>query len=197
MSTADAQRGESTRVLREPGADRVAGEELLPLVYKQLRDLARGRLSRLKPGQTVSATDLVHEVWLKVSAGGDPGWEGRAHFFGAAANAMREILVDQARRRFAKKRDAGRREVMPTDVPELRGDLPATDVLTVHESLTQLERDHPRPAKVVLMRFFGGLSMPEIAEALQLSVPTVERDWRFARAALQELMKSSARDKDE
>ncbi len=197
MSTADSQLAEITRLLREPGSDRVAGEELLPLVYKQLRDLARGRLSRLKPGQTVSATDLVHEVWLKVSTGGDPGWEGRAHFFGAAANAMREILVDQARRRFAKKRDAGRREVMPTDVPELRGDLPATDVLTVHESLTQLERDHPRPAKVVLMRFFGGLSMPEIAEALQLSVPTVERDWRFARAALQELMKSSARDKDE
>jgi len=185
---------EITRILREPTRTRVTAEELLPLVYKELRGLARRKLSRLKPGQTLGATDLVHEVWLKVAGDGDPGWDKRAHFFGAAATAMRDILVDQARRRTAKKRDVGRREVMPADVPELRGAPSFDDVLTVHEALSALEAEHPRPAKVVLLRFFTGLSMPEVAETMQVSLPTVERDWRFARSWLQERMGGPAID---
>jgi RNA polymerase sigma factor (TIGR02999 family) len=188
---------EITRLLQGPGAGRVMAEELLPLVYKELRSLARSRLSKLKPGQTLGATDLVHEVWMKVVGTNDPGWDKRAHFFGAAANAMREILVDQARRRTAGKRNVARREVLPTDLPEVRGVLSFTDVLTVHEALTELEQQHARPGKVVLLRFFAGMSMPEIAEMLQVSVPTVERDWRFARAWLQQRMGGPANDTHE
>src|SRR5262245_24618930 len=123
-----------TRLIKAP-PKRVPADELMPLVYQELRRLARARLARLKPGQTVSATELVHEVWLKVAAGSDPGWEGKAHFFGAAANAMREILVDQARRRTAKKRDVARKEVLPSDVPEFRDGLPSEDLLSLHEAL--------------------------------------------------------------
>src|SRR5262245_11956848 len=184
-----------TRLISAP-QQRFAAEELMPLVYQELRRLARARLARLKPGQTVSATELVHEVWLKVAADHDPGWEGKAHFFGAAANAMREILVDQARRRTAKKRDVARREVLPADVPEFRDGLPAEDLLSLHDALAEFEKEHERPAKVVLLRFFAGLSMQEIAEALQISVPTVERDWRFARSSLQQRMGSQVDDSD-
>jgi RNA polymerase sigma factor (TIGR02999 family) len=184
-----------TRLIKSP-PQRIPADELMPLVYQELRRLARARLARLKPGQTVSATELVHEVWLKVAAGGDPGWEGKAHFFGAAANAMREILVDQARRRSAKKRDVARKEVLPADVPELRNGLPSEDLLSLHEALAEFEKEHERPAKVVLLRFFAGLSMQEIAEALQVSVPTVERDWRFARSSLQQRMGSNNGDSD-
>jgi RNA polymerase sigma factor (TIGR02999 family) len=123
---------------------------------------------------------------MKVVAGGDPGWEGRAHFFGAAANAMRNILVDQARRRASKKRDSSKKAELPTDVPDLDPDLPYEDVLSVHEALVKLEAEHDRPARVVTLRFFGGFSMPEIAETLGISLPTAERDWRFARSWLQD-----------
>jgi len=177
-----------TRILHQHPGERIAADELLPLVYQELRDLAHARVARLRPGQTIRATELVHEAWLKIVAGGDPGWEGRGHFFGAAANAMRNILVDQARRRTAQKRDTARKDVLPTDVPELHADLPYEDVITVHEALNELEQQHPRPAQVVLLRFFGGLTMPEIAATLQTSVPTIERDWRFARAWLQDLI---------
>ena len=159
---------------------------LLPLVYDELRQLARSRVATLARGSTLRATELVHEAWLRVVAGGDPGWEGRAHFFGAAANAMRNILVEQARRRARLKRDNGRKAPLPTDVPEIDAELPYADVLTVHEALLELERDHERPARVVTLRFFVGLAMPEVAEILAISLPTAERDWRFARSWLQD-----------
>jgi RNA polymerase sigma factor (TIGR02999 family) len=165
---------------------RVDAAGLLPLVYDELRQLARGRVARLARGQTLRATELVHEAWLRVVAGGDPGWEGRAHFFGAAANAMRNILVEQARRRGSLKRNSSRKAELPTDVPELDPELPYEDVLTVHEALVKLEQAHERPARVVTLRFFGGLAMPEIAGILGISLPTAERDWRFARSWLQD-----------
>ncbi|MBX3461706.1 MAG: sigma-70 family RNA polymerase sigma factor [Planctomycetes bacterium] len=165
---------------------RVPAANLLPLLYDELRALARGRVAMLARSHTLRATDLVHEAWLRVVAGGDPGWDGRAHFFGAAANAMRNILVEQARRRSTRKRDASRKVELPTDLPELEAGLPYDDVLSVHEALLALEREHARPARVVELRFFGGLTMPDIAAMLDVSVPTVERDWRFARAWLQD-----------
>jgi RNA polymerase sigma factor (TIGR02999 family) len=99
---------------------------------------------------------------------------------------MRNILVEQARRRSSLKRDNKRKAELPTDVPELDPGLPYEDVLTVHEALQELEQDHERPAQVVLLRFFGGLPMPDIAQVLKVSLPTVERDWRFARSWLQD-----------
>lgn len=177
-----------SEVLTRTGGARVAAKELLPLVYEELRQLARARVHKLARGYTLRATELVHEAWMRVVRGGDPGWDGRAHFFGAAANAMRNILVEQARRRFAQRRDAGKREPLPDDQPDLELDVPAVDVLTLHDALLAMEASHPRPAKVVELRFFSGLEMAEIARMLDISLPTVERDWRFARAWLQERM---------
>lgn len=165
---------------------RVDAAGLLPLVYDELRQLARARIARMARGHTMRATELVHEAWLRIVAGGDPGWDGRGHFFGAAANAMRNILVEQARRRSSKKRDAQRKAELPTDVPDLEHELPYDDVLSVHEALLQLEQVHARPARVVSLRFFGGQSMPDIAAMLGISLPTAERDWRFARSWLQD-----------
>jgi RNA polymerase sigma factor (TIGR02999 family) len=165
---------------------RIAASRLLPLVYEDLRQLARARVAKLAHGHTMRATELVHEAWMRVVANGDPGWDGRAHFFGAAANAMRNILVEQARRRASMKRDSKRKAELPTEVPDLLHELPYEDVLSVHETLLQLERDHERAARVVTLRFFGGLAMPEIAKILDISLPTAERDWRFARAWLQD-----------
>jgi RNA polymerase sigma factor (TIGR02999 family) len=173
-------------VLARAKTDRVAAASLLPLVYEELRQLARARVAKLARGQTIRATELVHEAWMRVVAGGDPGWDGRAHFFGAAANAMRNILVEQARRRGAQKRDVHRKEALVDDMPEVMEPLPFADILSLHEAMLELEREHARPAQVVELRFFSGLSMPEIAQALATSLPTVERDWRFARAWLQD-----------
>lgn len=180
------------RLLAPDAGERVAAADLLPLVYDELRDLARARVDQLARGYTLRATDLVHEAWLRVVKGGDPGWDGRAHFFGAAANAMRNILVEQARRRFAQKRDAGRKEPLADDVPEVAGCVPHEDLLTLHDALTALAAAHERPARVVELRFFSGLEMAEIARVLDVSLPTIERDWRFARAWLQERMGGSA-----
>lgn len=173
-----------TTLLQQGG--REAADRLLPLVYDELRALARARVARLAPGQTMRATELVHEAWMRILADGDPGWDGRAHFFGAAANAMRNILVEQARRRATRKRDSSRKRDLPADLPDIDHDLPYSDVLTVHEALQALEREHQRPARVVLLRFFGGQSMPDVAATLGVSLPTVERDWRFARSWLQD-----------
>ena len=174
------------KLLRTAGSDRVDAQALLPLVYDELRQLARSRVARRAKNQTVRATDLVHEAWLRIVGSGDPGWDGRAHFFGAAANAMRNILVEQARRHASQKRDVSRKTDLPDDVPEIEPGLPYTDVVSVHEALHELERLHERPARVVTLRFFGGQTMPDIATMLGISLPTAERDWRFARSWLQD-----------
>jgi RNA polymerase sigma factor (TIGR02999 family) len=175
-------------VLTRVGGPRVTAEELLPLVYDELRQLAHARVQRFARGHTMRATELVHEAWLRVVQGGDPGWDGRGHFFGAAANAMRNILVEQARRRSALRRDAARREELDDQLPAFELEVPAVDVLTLHEALLELEKSHTRAARVVELRFFSGLEMAEIARLVDVSVPTVERDWRFARAWLQDRM---------
>lgn len=172
--------------LRRPESN--AAAELLPLVYADLRRLAAAHLSG-RPGQTLQPTALVHEVYLKMVGTADPGWEGRGHFFGVAALAMREIIVDHARRKSAAKRGSGRSNLPLDAAAEISVAGGSFDeVLAVDEALKRLETAHPRPARLVLLRYFAGLSEHEIAEALGVTTRTVERDWRFARAWLRGAM---------
>jgi len=170
--------------------DRQAGERLLPLVYDELRELAHRRMRRENAPQTLQATALVHEAWAAISGGRDPGWAGRTHFLGAAANAMRNILVDQARRRRSAKRGGGAARAVDIEMAA-PSDVPTEDVLALDEVITRLEQSHPRAARVVMLRFFTGLTSVEAAETMDCSLSTVEADWRFARAWLRRELKSS------
>lgn len=173
-----------TRTLSAAAAgDRAAAADLLPLVYDELRRLARSRLARLPAGGTLQPTALVHEAYVKLVAHGDPGWDGRAHFFGAAAQAMRHILVDQARRKASVKHGGERSRVEWQDF-ELAIEAPSEDVLALDEALTQLEQQDERKVRIVMLHYFGGLTLEETASALNISVPTVQREWRFTRTLL-------------
>ena len=157
--------------------------ELLPELYAELRRLAAALTARLRPGQTLQPTALVHEAYLRLVRNQDPGWEGRRHFFGAAARAMREILIEQARRKGRQKRGGGGRRV------ELAEGLawiepPADDVLALDEAIRRLEAEDTRLAEVVMLRYYSGLSVEETAAVLGVSVSTLTRDWRYARAWL-------------
>ena len=174
-----------TRALRATvEGDERAAERLLPLVYDELRALARSRLKRLPPGQTLQPTALVHEAYLRVAGPEDPGWDGRRHFFGAAALAMRDILVEQARRKMAVKRGGGRGRV-DLELAEPSLELPEGDILAVHEAVKRLEKEDPRKGKIVNLRYFAGLTGAETAHALGVSVPTVGREWRYIKAWLE------------
>ncbi len=181
-------KGVPQRVTRILGAlatgEAEASADLLPLVYGDLRKLASARMARLAPGQTLQATELVHEAYVRLVGSTDPGWQGRAHFFGAAARAMRDILADHLQRKQSLKRGGHFRRVGEDTAAELSSDGPSDDVLAVEEALEQFEREYPRKAEVVTLSFFGGLTATEIAEVLKLSTRTVERDWRFAKAWL-------------
>jgi RNA polymerase sigma factor (TIGR02999 family) len=164
--------------------DSLASEQLLPLVYEELRQLAAQKLAQEKPGQTLQATALVHEAYLRLVGGAEQSWKSRGHFLCAAAEAMRRILVEQARRKGSIKHGGGRRrvdldEVSPADSP------PDNDsLLAVDEALSRLAQQEPARAELVKLRFFGGLTMPEAAAALGISLATAERYWMFARAWL-------------
>ena len=176
---------EITQMLHAAAAgDGEAAAALLPRVYRELRSLAAARLRRLPAGQTLQATALVHEAYLALIGRQDPGWNGRGHFFGAAAQAMREILIDQARRKAALESD----ELGDIGVA---GELPAEDLLALDAAITRLQAEHPDRAQVVVLRYFGGLPEAEIAEVLGVSTRTVERAWRFARAYLHAALSSS------
>ena len=160
--------------------------ELLPLVYQELRSLAAARLRNLPPGQTLQPTALVHDVYIRLVGDRDPGWNGRAHFFGAAAMAMRNILVDQARRKGAVKHGGSRRRVELFESADGSGHFtfdPA-EVLALDQAMSTLEREFPRHARVVALRYFAGLSIEQVADLMDLGLSTVKRDWRFARAWL-------------
>lgn len=161
-----------------------AAERLLPAVYEQLRALARRQLA--DDAATFGPTALVHEAWLRITHGNASTWSHRAHFFGAAAQAMRRILVEHARARRARKRGAGHDPVSLDDCEFVPPD--PDQLLDLDAALRQLELDHPREARVVLLRYFGGLQVDEVAAALDVSIGTVERDWRLARARLQRLL---------
>ena len=161
-----------------------ASHELFTLVYADLRRLAAARLARLPPGQTLQGTALVHEAWVSLVGSSDPGWKGRAHFFGAAARAMRNILADHLERKRSLKRGGHLARAGEETTEGLSCEGPSGDELAVEEALQALALEYPRNAEVVTLSFFGGLSTPEIAEVLGLSSRTVERDWQFARAWL-------------
>jgi RNA polymerase sigma factor (TIGR02999 family) len=166
-----------------------AAERLLPLVYEELRTLASRRLGREAPGQSLQATALVHEAYLRL-VGGDPGrrWDGRGHFFAAAAQAMRRILVDRARGRRRLKRGGGRGRV-DLDLGSLPLDGPGEDLIDLDEALTDLGREDPLCARLVTLRFFAGLTQAEAAEALGLARRTADRHWAYARAWLYERLR--------
>jgi RNA polymerase sigma factor (TIGR02999 family) len=167
---------------RDDGA-RLAGAELLPAVYDELRALARARMAREPRGATIEATALVHEAWLRLAGDEDPGWNSRAHFFGAAAQAMRRILVERARERAAVKHGGGAQRVTLDDAAALC-DAPSLEVLALDEALAKLEAHDARKAQVVTLKHFAGLEIAEIGAALDVSVATVKSDWAYARAWL-------------
>jgi RNA polymerase sigma factor (TIGR02999 family) len=174
-----------TRILSaiEQGDPQAAGQ-LLPLVYDELRRLAARRLAHEKPGQTLQATALVHDAYLRLVGPGDAGgWDGRGHFFAAAAEAMRRILIDNARRKQAAKAGGGRERVDLADAePAVEG--PRLDLLALDEALTALELKDRRKADLVRLRFFAGLSIEQAAEALGVSPATANNDWSYARSWL-------------
>lgn len=165
------------------GGDRQAGAELLPLVYDELRRLARSRIAHLPPGNTLQPTALVHEAYMRLVGEADPGWDGRGHFFAAAAESMRQILVDQARRKKRLKRggDRKRMDIEEFDVPLAS---PVEDILAMDEAIERLKVDDPRKALIVSLRFFAGLTRDETAAVMGLSVPTIDREWRYIVARL-------------
>ena len=176
-----------TRVLSAAGhGDPDAAAQLLPLVYDELRNLAARRIAAERPGQTLQATALVHEAYLRIVDGNPPrSWNGRWHFFAAAAEAMRRILVDQARRRDRVKHGGGTvRQRIDLESVDLTVNEPPQELLAVDEGLTALEVPHPEKARLVKLRYFAGLTTEEAAEAMGISVATANRYWAYARAWL-------------
>jgi RNA polymerase sigma factor (TIGR02999 family) len=161
-----------------------AAEELLPLIYEELRKLAALKLAREKPGQTLEATALVHEAYLRLVHGGTArAWSSRGHFFAAAAEAMRRILVDQARKKGSLKR-GGMRQRKSLELAEIFTSGPDFDILALDEALGRLAEERPERAEVVKLRYFAGLSVDETAQVLGIAPSTVDRYWTYARAWL-------------
>ena len=161
-----------------------AGEQLLPLVYDELRRLAAQKLIQEKPGQTLDATALVHEAYLRlVGAEQAQHWNGRGHFFAAAAEAMRRILIDNARRK-RRPKHGGERQRLSLDDVAVVSEVPPLDLLALDEALGRLAAEDPQKAELVKLRFFPGLAMPDVARVLGISLTTAERHWTFARAWL-------------
>ncbi len=162
-----------------------ASERLMQHVYGELRAMAAARMSREPAGHTLQATALVHEAWLRlVDEGGRSHFQNRAHFFGAASEAMRRVLVDRARRRLAEKRGGGARAATPLDEVDIVAPAPSEELLQINDALDKLAAADPRKAELVKLRYFVGLSFDEVASLLGISVPTAHRDWAYARAWL-------------
>src|SRR5499427_2906988 len=175
-----------TELLRAAQAgDASAAAQLLELVYAQLHQLARARMAHLPPGQTLQPTALVHEVYLRLTDKTDVTWESRQLFFFAAARAMRDILVEQARRKAGPVRGGGRHRQELDEACAIL-EPPTENVLAVHEALQELEQQDPLKAKIVLLRYFSGLTTDETAEVLGMAASTLDRKWRYIRAWLLE-----------
>jgi RNA polymerase sigma-70 factor (ECF subfamily) len=165
------------------GGDKSALDRLMPLVYEELRRLAHRYMSHERPGHTLQTTALVNEAYMRLVNWKDVRWENRAHFFAASAQMMRRILVDFARNRQYLKRGAGAIQVSLGEAAAFT-ECPSADLVALDEALTQLTEMDPRKGQVVEMRFFGGLSVKEVAEVLKVSDETVMRDWRLAKVWL-------------
>jgi RNA polymerase sigma factor (TIGR02999 family) len=181
-----------TQMLEAVGrGEACASTELLPLVYHELRRHAAGRMAREAAGQTMQPTALVHEAWLRLMVGGDRRWQNRAHFFGAAAEAMRRILIENARRKARLKRGANAVR-LNLDAVELAATTPDEKVLLIDEALERLRAEDPAKAQVVVLKFFVGLTNQEVAENLGVTERTVERHWAFAKAWLFQSIRAQA-----
>jgi RNA polymerase sigma factor (TIGR02999 family) len=182
-----------TQMLQQIDAgDASAAEQLLPLVYNELRRLAAQKLAQERAGQTLEATALVHEAYLRLVGGNaTSSWNGRGHFFGAAAEAMRRILVDQARRKRSRRAggDLRRRTIENVDIAAPAPDM---DVLALHEALERFERIDGPAATLVKLRYYAGLTLPQAAEALGISRATADRQWAYARAWLHAELQTDA-----
>ncbi len=163
--------------------DSRAAKDMMTMVYDELRGLAARKMAREAPGQTLQATALVHEVWLRLGGDRQPGWQNRAHFFAAAAEAMRRILIDNARRKSAARHGGGV-ELIHTGGMELAAGMEDDQLLALHEALDRLAAVDAAKAEVVKLRFFIGLTLEEAAKVLGVSEPTAKRHWAFARAWL-------------
>lgn len=176
----------TTLLKRAADGDRVAAEDLLPLIYAELRQLAANRLARERPDHTLQATALVHEAYLRL-IDSEPGrsWDGRGHFFAAAAEAMRRVLVDSARRKNSQKRGGGWGQ-LDIDRLDIAANKKADELLAVDAAIAEFERVEPDKAQLVKLRFYAGMSIPEAAEILGISVATANRRWIYAKAFLQQ-----------
>jgi RNA polymerase sigma factor (TIGR02999 family) len=163
--------------------EKQASEELLPMVYEELRQIAAMRMARESAGQTLQPTALVHEAWVRLIESGSRTWENRAHFFGAASEAMRRILIERARRK-ARLRHGGGQQRMDISDLDVASALPDEKVLLVDEALERLQEEEPETARVVVLKFFGGLTNEEIVEIMGTSDRTVRRQWNYAKAWL-------------
>jgi RNA polymerase sigma factor (TIGR02999 family) len=172
-----------TRILdRAQAGDATAADQLLPLVYDELRRLAANKMGHESPGQTLQPTALVHEAWLRL-AGEAQRWNGRAHFFGAAAEAMRRILIEKARRKRAARHGGGQPRIDIAEI-EIAGPANEDDLLAVNDALDKLAARDKQKAELVKLRYFVGLTTEEAARVLGISVPTADRWWNFSRAWL-------------
>lgn len=183
-ATRRQDQGDLTQLLQAWSAgDERALDELIPLVYGDLRKIAARELATAS-APTLQPTALVHELYLRLAKDEQTAWQNRAHFFAVACTAMRRILVDQARRRAAAKRGGGKIKLSFDEQIGAGQSSETVDVLAINDALQRLTRDHPMQGRIVEMRFFGGLSHEEIAGVMGVSVPTVKRKWRVARAWL-------------
>ena len=184
--------GDVTEILvRWSEGEEEAFERLVPLVYQELKRLARARLRQEASGHTINTTGLVHEAYVRLVDVDRVKWKDRNHFLSMASRVMRRVLIDQARKRSAQKRDAGVRIELQEDVLPLETEQ-AADLLVLNEALEGLEGEHPRQSKVLELLSFGGLNQTEVAAILEISQPTVARDLRFARAWLARELARSA-----
>lgn len=177
-----------TQLLARAGdGDADAANTVFPLVYARLKEIARRQLGRESDSPSLATTALVHDAYLSLFVGREPSWRDRAHFFAYAARAMRSILIDRARHRLRDKRGGGAQQI-ELPVQELVVDDDCMDLLALDQALTQLASTHPRLVQVVELRFFAGLSVLDVARALEVDERTIERDWRKARALIYDAM---------
>jgi len=189
--TNEADHNDLTLLLQEAGGDeKLLAENVLPLVYDELRRLAAARMVREASGQTLQPTALVHEAWLRLVPKDGRTWKNREHFYRAAAMAMRRILIDRARQKLSLKRGGGWQRSDIADL-DLAAESPDENLLLIDDSLQRLEREDPESAEVVMLKFFSGLTNKETARTLGLSEATVERRWAFAKVCLFEMIRES------
>lgn len=170
--------------------DSRAIDELLPLVYSQLKAMAGNQLKGERPNHTLNATALVHEAYLKLVHQDRVSWQNRAHFFAIAAQAMRRVLINYAKSRLADKRGGGQ-PIVTFNEEVMSGDSPAEEIIALDEALTRLKEIDERQSRIIELRFFGGLTEQEVAQVMKISESTVKRDWRMARAWLTREMKQA------